>query len=299
MAVSPSTGYYTISIESLQPVVTSYFSDFSNAEADFFSSGFHIEKLTGFSSPGMHSDHPYDSPEEDYKTLEFSTVLRHPVVFNSSGMMISFSELVLVEPGEEGSVYGFSDFYDYVILEGSNDYGKTWFGLTDGYDSRIISSWESAYNSSIDGMNSTFVGTESMMIKRTFYPRLSGIISDGDSLLIRFRLFSDPYANGWGWVIDDLTISPLIDEVQKTEHSDITIFPNPGNGKINIRGDTGYNQGSLQVKIFNLEGKSIFNSTISPDDIMTIDISGNPPGLYLILLNNGKNFNTVRYNLIK
>ena len=28
----------------------------------------------------------------------------------------------------------------------------------------------------------------------------------GDTILVRFRLFSDPYANGWGWAIDNLRI---------------------------------------------------------------------------------------------
>ena len=55
----------------------------------------------------------------------------------TSGMIISYNELVLVEPGETGSLFGSSGFYDYVILEASKDFGKTWFNLIDGYDSRL------------------------------------------------------------------------------------------------------------------------------------------------------------------
>ena len=143
---------------------------------------------------------------------------------------ITFRELVLVEPGAEGSVFGFSDFYDYVIIEASKDFGKNWFALADGYDSRYISSWETAYNSKTDGQNSTFTGNESMMKEHAFYPRIQDRISNGDSLLIRFRLFSDPYANGWGWVIDDLKINPIVDKVENIYLPELRIFPNPGNG---------------------------------------------------------------------
>ncbi len=129
--------------------------------------------------------------------------------------MIRFNEVVLVEPGETGSVFGSEDFYDYVIVEGSKDFGKTWFALTDGYDSADIkSTWESAYNNSITDMNSTATGTESMLQKHFIYYKPSDNISAGDTLLLRFRLFSDPFANGWGWGIEDLKINPLIDTVE-------------------------------------------------------------------------------------
>ena len=124
-------------------------------------------------------------------------------------------KLFLLNREKTGSVFGSSDFYDYVIVEGSKNFGKTWFNLTDGYDSRFIPSWETAYNSSIVGQNSTFVGTESMLKKHTIFYRPSDNISAGDTLLLRFRLYSDPFANGWGWVIEDLKINPLIDAVEK------------------------------------------------------------------------------------
>lgn len=299
IAFNPSSGYHKIGIERILEDLTSYLTDFSGADADFFNSGFSIDQPEGFSSAGMHSEHPYKSPDEDNKTLEFSTVLRHPVMFDPTGMIISLRELVLVEPGEEGSVYGLSDFYDYVILEASGDYGRSWFELTDGYDSRIIPSWEEAYNSSIEGNNSTFEGKESMMVTRTFFPELSQLITDRDTLLIRFRLFSDPYANGWGWVFDDLVIKPLVDNIDEPEFPEIRIFPNPGNGQINIRTGKENGPGLLQVRIFNLTGRRLYSGNFSGEEIISVDISGNPPGIYLILLNDGHTDKAFKYNLIK
>ena len=65
--------------------------------------------------------------------------------------------------------------------------------------------------------NSTSVGKESMLHKHTIFYKPSDNISAGDTLLLRFRLFSDPFANGWGWVIEDLKINPLVDAVEKIQ----------------------------------------------------------------------------------
>lgn len=299
MGMSPKSGYYSVRIEALLPVVTSYSSDFTDAAPDFFNSGFEVAQPEGFSSFGLHSEHPYKSPDEDYKSLEFSSVLRHPVIFDASGMIVSFKELVLVEPGAEGSVFGFSDFYDYVVLEASKDFGKTWFSLADGYDSRIIKSWETAYNSLTDGQNSTYEGKESMMLEHTFYPRISDNISEGDSLLIRFRLYSDPYANGWGWAIDDLKINPLVDQVEEISTLGIKVFPNPGNGLVNIIFQGTEDLKPVRINVYNYTGRCIIQEKTFNDERIMLDISGNPPGLYLIVINNGHSTKTIKYNLIK
>jgi hypothetical protein len=297
--IFPSTGYKKIRIESLLPELNSYSTDFSNASADFFNSGFEITQPANFTSLGLHSEHPYQSPDKDDKTLDFSSVLRHPIAFDASGMQISFRELVLVEPGAEGSVFGFSDFYDYVILEASKDFGKNWFGLADGYDSRYISSWETAYNSSIDGQNSTYQGKESMMVTHYFYPRIAGKISEGDYLLIRFRLFSDPYAHGWGWAIDDLKINPLVDQAEEINIQGIRIYPNPGYGLFTVEYANNPGNGPLRLSVYSLTGQSIIQNLVLNEERMTIDISGHPPGLYLVTVNDGSGTKVLKYSLIK
>ncbi len=297
--ILPANGYFTINIEALGSTVTHYSTDFSNANNEFFNLGFEIAKPLNFSNYALHSKHPYDSPEEDNKSFNFSATLRHPVIFNASGMVIAFREVVLVEPGAEGSVFGFSDFFDYVIVEGSKDFGKKWFSLADGYDSRINSSWLTDYNSSLDGQNSTFAGTESMFLKHTFYPRIPDKISSGDSLLIRFRLYSDPYAHGWGWVIDDLQINPLVDPVEKISSDLVKVYPNPGNGLITIyTGDIG-NSKPIRFSIYNSAGLCIINNISVHDPETIIDISNYPSGLYIIVINKEDGIKTVKYSLIK
>jgi hypothetical protein len=286
----PKSGFYTIHIEGLSETLQSYFTDFSgDAAADFINNGFDVSKPIGFSSYG-------------HKTIEYTSILRHPIKFSDSGILISFSEVVLVEPGEPGSLFGSDGFYDYVILDGSGNFGKTWFRLADGYDSRFFKPWETAYNSAIDGMNSTVLGDESMLHKHSILYGPSGNIPVGDTLLLRFRLFSDPYANGWGWIIGDLKINPLVDDVEKVQTEEpLKVYPNPGQGLIRVGSDPGgYGSAkSVRYNIFSTSGICI-KSGYLPDGIESvIDISDRPAGIYIIILNSNNIIRTIKYSLIR
>jgi hypothetical protein len=148
-------------------------------------------------------------------------------------------------------------------------------------------------------LNSSYVGKESMMIEHVFYPRIQDRISDGDSLLVRFRLFSDPYSHGWGWAIDDFKINPLIDEAEEINSSSIRIFPNPGKGLLNILLDDYQGLSPSSISVFDYYGKCITSEAIYAGEKMTLDISGNPPGLYLIIINDGHTTRSIKYNLVK
>lgn len=295
----PSSGFYKIDIENLALASKSYSTNFESAGNDFFNKGFEILRPAGFSGSALHSEHPYKSPEEDDVTMDFSSVLRVPVIFDQSGMVIEFREIVLVEPGAEGSVYGFYDFYDYVVIEASSDFGRSWFSLADGYDSRINASWEEAYNSIIVGQNSGFTAEETMFNKHAFYPRLTGRVSSGDTLLIRFRLFSDPYANGWGWVIDDLKISPLVTGIEQTSSHEIKVYPNPGEGQLTL--DLGGEEllKNASFNLFNSSGICLIRNEKLTNNKTAIDISRFPPGLYFIIVMTENGLRTIKYSLTR
>ncbi|MBG0859787.1 MAG: T9SS type A sorting domain-containing protein [Bacteroidales bacterium] len=297
--ILPKNDYFAVGIEEIGAVVESYTTDFSDAAGDFFNVRFKIAKPDGFSAYGLHTEHPYESPEETGDSIGYVAMLRHPVKFDATGMIISFREIVLVEPGEEGSVFGNPEFYDYVIVEGSKNFGKSWFRLVDGYDSRFIKAWETAYNSSINGNNSTYVGNESMLVKHTIFPRASSDISAGDSMIVRFRLFSDPYANGWGWVIMDLKIGPLIDQVEDIRQGSFVLYPNPGNGAFKIKDTRGNLTSPFRFSIFNSSGTCILTDRSSEGPELNIDISGYPPGMYFIVLYRDDGVRTFKYNLVR
>jgi hypothetical protein len=301
LKVVPHSGYFKIPVEGISSTINGYSTDFSSAAPDFFNIGFEVTKPAGFSNFGLNTKHPYESPEDNNKSINYTAILRHPLKFNESGMFFSFNELVLVEPGEPGSVFGSTDFYDYVILEGSKNFGKTWFNLLDGYDSRYFPAWDTAYNSSIVGDNSTFSGTEVMLRKHTFLYRPSDNISGGDTMLLRFRLFSDPFANGWGWVIEDLKINAFIDAIHETADHHFIVYPNPGRGVIKLTSDlTGIpDYKPVHYKIFNGSGICIVNTTMTGAPETLIDISRYPSGIYIILIYLDDGIQKIKYSLIR
>ena len=295
----PAAGYFYINFERINAVALSYHTDFTNAKDDFFNNGFEITIPEDFSRPGLHTRHPYESPEETGDSIGYTAMLRTPVKFDAGGMIISYNDLALIEPGETGSLFGSPEFYDYVIVEGSINYGKSWFPATDGYDSRYQKAWETAYNSSIVDNNSTFRGNESMLVRHTIFLKPSSYVKTGDTLVIRFRLFSDPYANGWGWGIEDLHIGPLIDNVEDIAFRQPVIYPNPGNGILKIRRPEGTEIRPSRFTIFNSTGTRLFDGVTNAGEIINIDISGYPAGIYFIILHDDRGNHVLKYSLIR
>jgi len=298
--ILPANGYFAVKIEDIGPVLNSYSTDFTDAASHFFNLGFDISKPTGFSKYGLNSKHPYESPETDNDSIVSYAMLRNPVRFDPLGMIITYRDLALVEPGEEGSVFGSTDFYDYVVLQGSVDFGKTWFNLEDGYDCRFQNSWKTLYNNSVNTLgNSTAAGSESLLIGHTLLPVTGKHISAGDTLMIRFKLYSDPYAYGWGWIIEDLHIGPMIDYVEKTGSEQVVIYPNPGKGIIALRGDIIESSKPLKYNIFNTSGILIKSGYLKGEPESMIDISEQPSGIYLIHLYTPSGLYNYKYNLIR
>lgn len=295
----PSEGYFYITFERINDVALSYHTDFVSSVDDFFNQGFEITTPKGFTRPGLHTRHPYESPEETGDSIGYTAMLRTPVKFDAGGMIISYNEVALIEPGETGSLFGSPEFYDYVIVEGSVNYGKSWFPVSDGYDSRYQKAWETAYNSSIVDNNSTYQGDESMLVKHTIFIKQSSQLQAGDTLVIRFRLFSDPYANGWGWGIEDFNFGPLIDNVDDITHRQSLIYPNPGNGILTIHRPEGSAIRPARYTVLNSAGTRLLEGIINAGDIISLDISGYPTGIYFIILHDPYGSQVLKYSLIR
>ncbi len=204
--ILPETDFFEISVEGLGQPVSIYENDFNEATTDFFGNGFTIQTPSGFSDGAIHSEHPYingDGFEGNQRNLVYQ--LKFPVTLNESDAFILFDEIALVEPGEPGSVFGDDDFWDYVVVEGSINGGETWIPFADGYDARAYTEWLTRYNSANDGnANSTAIGDPSLFKTRII--NMLDVFEPGDNVAIRFRLFIDQSARGWGWAIDNLKI---------------------------------------------------------------------------------------------
>lgn len=181
-----------VTVYVLQAARVQYSNDFEGVTSDFSSSGFTITTNAGFTGKALHSTHFYP----DNTTL--TSLLTIPIRVASANANVIFNDVALVEPGEPGSVFGDASFYDYVIVEGSED-GLHWTPIAPGWDCRLYPEWETAFNSSGNG-------TSAMLHSHNL--NLQDVFSPGDVILLRFRLFADSSLNGWGWVIDNLQIQP-------------------------------------------------------------------------------------------
>lgn len=278
--------YYSFGVDGYFDAVKTYINDFNAETNDFISKEFYVATEELFDNGALHSPHPYPSSDKDDVSFDFTAILKYPIIIDDRAMM-SFREVVLVEPGETGSNYGDDDFWDYVIVEGSKTGTGNWFPLIDGYDSRANQTWLTNYDDGFqnDG-NSNTVGRASYYIQREFNMTSNGNFQEGDIIFIRFRLFSDPYAHGWGWAIDDLKIQdpPTALEDLTFSPGELMLYPNPVKDNLTIKGSFKSKAGQLRIKIFNSYGQAVKQEEISVGTnqlIYDVDAQELSAGLYL------------------
>lgn len=207
VSYSPATGFHQVNVVTLAATRDFYSTDFNTVNNDFFGdTQFSIVKPTGFADHAIHTSHPYPDGTGANFESNFVYQLSVPIRVKASEATIKFDEIVLIEPGDAGSVFGDPDFYDYVIVEGSKDGGVTWKKLVDGYDARSDAAWLAKWNSASQDNNSIAVGDPSLFRPRSINILATNNFVAGDEIVIRFRLFVDQLSHGWGWAIDNLKI---------------------------------------------------------------------------------------------
>jgi len=284
----PVSGYFTFKIEGFQVPVDRYVTDFNSIPNDFAGTDFTIKTVSGFDNPALNSAHPYPSPDSDNTNFNFSTVLKYPILLKAGGKM-SFDEIVLVEPGDVGNNFGDANFWDYVIVEGSKDGGKNWKPFADGYDSNAQIAWANLFNLNMVGNNSTSMPTKDLFVKHQIDLLANGNFKAGDTVMVRFRLFSDPYSHGWGWIIDNLAIQDFETAINPVllSSGEVILYPNPTTDQLNIQIQSKLNIHQLFLKVYNSSGKLIYNQAypVESNQFQTkIDVSNFIPGLYLFAL---------------
>ncbi|GAB3501705.1 hypothetical protein GCM10027341_28830 [Spirosoma knui] len=304
-AVSPATGFYELTVVPLLAPQREYANNFQSptTASDFVSYGFSITQPANFSDPAIHSEHPYRNGSSYAYESNYEIVLRTPIQVknNPDSTVIRFDEIVLVEPGEAGSTFGSADFYDYVVVEGSSDNGRTWRPLANGYDSNANADWLAAYNrntttGSQNDRNSTTVGIPSLYKPRAIpILRTGGAFRAGDQILIRFRLFADQLSHGWGWAIDNLRIQlPPPSPVLATEPTSVgrfTVYPNPvSSGAVRIDADFAKPVSEAGLTITSAAGQPLRQQTLRVGGVKLseqLDMSQLPTGLYFLKLQAG------------
>ncbi len=270
-ALSPNDGYHQVEIEEIASALNLYINDFNSITEDFEGEGFSITQPQSFSNPAIHSEHPYTAADElNLNTLNFTYELKTPIVIEQRGRAImQFDEIVLVEPGEPGTVFGDEEFWDYVIVEGKK-LGSDWKPFLPGYDSSSEDIWYRAFNGGIAAgqINSDRTGDLTLFRPRTIDLLENGNFSAGDTVIVRFRLFSDPLVKGWGWAIDNLRIqepSTAVEDFVLEENFDL--IPNPTFDEVTVALDLENTTDQIQITIVDLMGRRLMTDRISNPDI--------------------------------
>jgi hypothetical protein len=323
----PATGNYEFVVIGLQAAVANYKQNFDTPpNTDFYLKGFSFTQPSGFSSIGLHSAHPYaDGSEESYngaggsdKFTNNDAVLLKPITVRADTSRIYFDEVVLVEPGESGASFLNTDgsvnrsFYDYVTVQASNDSGKNWYNLINGWDSNFSTTWLNAYNTGFDSKgNSTGVGTSTLVKKREIDILSSGKFKAGDQLVFRFRLHADVGAHGWGWAIDNLNIQgsvappppPLVLAAEPTSYStELQVTPNPTSRWVNLRLALGSVDEKVVTGIVGSQGQWIQQESIQVKGGLLekqFDISSLPAGTYYVQVITNRNVYNKRIIVVR
>ena len=272
----------------------SYYNNFDDGIGDFLVDRFYNSKPAGFSSYGLHSGHPYPSPNHDNGHDEIVAQLKVPIRLNPGDMFMRFDEVAYVENGEPGSKYGESDFYDYVIVEGSTDEGKTWHNFILGWDCRYWKVWYDDFTDPLkqQGYLSTAVPDESAMRSHLVNLEAAKEFKDNDIVLIRFRLYSDPYYAGWGWAIDNLEIHPLVQSVPGYAiiPEGVSVYPNPSTGTVHVDVQLKSQIDEVEFTLYDMVGKQIFSEPYRPEGLafsQYFDLNDLPNGMYMMKISSG------------
>lgn len=289
-AVSPTTDFYTVFVTGDIPARTSYVNTFNTETFDFIGNSFSIQTAPNFNDGAIHSEHPYLNGSGANNESNYTYQLQVPIIVSAANHFIKFDEIVLVEPGEDGSEFGDNDFFDYVVVEGSKDDGVTWAPFEDGYDSRANSAWLTRYNSNIVGDDSHATGIPSFFRERQIDILSSSTFAAGNEIKIRFRLFADEAAYGWGWAIDNLSIQGEITGVEDTPGESLEVYPNPAKDHIIVR----LPSAASRIEIFDVSGRTVTSIT-SGETEFEIDTHNFPSGLYFIKAIEGKSVLTKKF----
>lgn len=323
----PATGTYDFTVIGLQAVAANYKQNFDTPPtADFYLKGFSFAQPSGFSSIGLHSAHPYaDGSEESYngaggtdKFTNSDAILLKPITVRADTARIYFDEVVLVEPGEAGASFLNQDgsvnrsFYDYVIVQASNDNGKNWYNLINGWDSNFSTTWLNAYNTGFDAAgNSSGVGTSTLFKKREIDILSSGKFKAGDQLVFRFRLHADVGAHGWGWAIDNLNIQgsvapPPPPLVLATEPMslvpELQVSPNPTSRVVRVQLGLASPNEEVRLGILGSQGQWVQQETLQVKGSFLdkqMDISSLPAGTYFVQVMTNRNVYNKRIIVVR
>ncbi len=271
----------TVDYYPIDEYLTSYGTTFedSSSTADFIGN-MDWKNLSTFNNGAIHTPHPY------LTVTNYTYQLRSPIIIaaDPDEARLYYNDIAIVEIGEEGTSFGEQEFWDYVVVEGSKD-GINWVPFENGYDANYDADWLSAYNNVQEGTPSLY---------RSHAVNLHDSFNAGDTIFVRFRLFSDPAATGWGWAIDNVFIqqAPLSANLEAEQaKDDMQIIPNPVVGT-SMASIFLQRPGEVKYRIIDASGRIWMESTKFFNQkgvqVLPIDATTLPPGTYILEVATGE-----------
>ena len=286
----PATGFQEVKVVNPYAPVTSYTSDFRSNTDDFFSSHFSVSPISGFSGYALHTRPPYPVSAMEKEKHNIVAQLKYPVIIQEDGHL-TFDEIVLVEPGEQPDAEGIPVLWDYVIVEASNNNGRTWLPLTEKYNSGMNTNWYTAFTKSFSNNESTAKPQQSMFVNRTIQLTKNTGLEAGDTAIFRFRLASDNSVTGFGWVIDNIKIQEFQDNNENLyAEGSFLLYPNPAKDFLFVEWKEPTAGGRVEIVVTDMFGRVVHRKNdVEPDfsDKAKIDLSNVNPGMYMVSISNG------------
>lgn len=281
VALSQKTRTYAFSV--FDEFASEYFNDFDEGVRDFARLDFFISSPSNFASNSLNSPHPYQG------LSEYAAIFQRPILVGSGTSDVSFTEVVLVEPGDT-EPFPSSDFYDFCVIEATSDRGANW-AVIEGYDSRAETRWLNAYEANPNA------ATTQLQIERNF--ELRDDFNDGDTVFLRFRLVSDPFVEGWGWQIDDFQVGTMavgIEDLEDDPTFQINLLENPGGDLLRLRLRSEVIT-SVDLALYSYQGQLLLeeNVEVVGEYDHNMDAYAIPSGLYLLRVRKGPREKTFRW----
>jgi len=248
---------------------------------NFYLSGLSVQSF-GISTSSFQSPHPYPANQD------VSGTLLVPIIVSSDGnTSISYQDVVIVQPGAPGSVFGQSTFNDFVIVEATKD-GLTWINVANGYNASSNANWLTAFNTASPGSPLLSVA-ETFDLKNSF--------KAGDTLLFRFRLHANSDATtGWGWSIDDLYIQ------QQPTGSEFSVYPNPTTGKLNVNFALPV-ESDVVINLWDMTGRNVMTWNLGDQGqgghLLELNLESMNDGIYLLKIKTKDREKSIRVLLKK
>jgi hypothetical protein len=312
---------YELVATTLNASVAEYFNDFNVSTSDFALVGFDINTPPGFNDGNLNTQEGYSngkglSDQVTGRTLvafdnNQIALLRTPLILdaNRQNATISFNEVVLVEPGEEGTIFEDQEFWDFVVVEGSFDGGQSWTPFADGYDSRDDTGWLNRFTSTLSTGTapvSNGRGEQALYKSRVIniYDGEFGDVPPGTEVIVRFRLYADQWVRGWGWAIDDLRLqipAPVPLAAENAVIKELTLSPNPTTDYINLA-YTFQRPQEVHVEVFSVNGGKLLNErieTVGNNFKYSIDVRNYNAGAYVVKVTGIEGFKAKKFVVAK